>query len=218
MLVLFDLDGTLLDTAPDFAHVINRERAKKNLQAVSLDKIRPAVSDGLEALMKTGFDTLKGHAEYDELCKITLSGYEDILAEYTKPFPGIPELLHTLETRNIPWGIVTNKSSNLTLPLLANLGFAKNAACVVSGDTTPHYKPHPEPLLHACRELHIPPSNAIYIGDAERDIIAGKTAGMKTILALFGYIADVEKAMQFGADHVVHHADEILPRLEAWHP
>lgn len=214
MTLLFDLDGTLLDTAPDFAYAMNTVRHRLNLPNITLEKIRPAVSHGLQGLMKVGFDLFPEHADYKSIAQQCLDLYIEHLGEKTKWFTGIPELLEQLEQRHIPWGIVTNKPEFLTNRLLKNLNLFHRAACVVSGDTTANSKPHPEPLLYACEKINISPQNCIYIGDAERDIQAGKAAGMWTIGALFGYIDNIDHALSWNADHYVHHASDIWPHLE----
>lgn len=217
--ILFDLDGTLLDTAPDFFYALQQLRLEKGLPPLSPSKLlqlRPAVSNGIAALITQGLGMPPEHPDSPALCKRLLDLYQQILGSYTQPFPGIENLLNTLEKRNIPWGIVTNKSSALTVPLLVQQNLSDRASCIVSGDTTPNAKPHPEPLLYACKTLKILPAHCLYIGDAERDIVAGKAAGMTTIAALFGYIEDISLAKQWAAHHYVHHANEILPWLEQW--
>jgi 2-phosphoglycolate phosphatase len=219
MSVLFDLDGTLLDTAPDFIAAIKQlrvEEAFPPLSQIQLNRLRTAVSHGISALVEIGFELSPAQPEHSLLCKRLLELYQTYLGQYTKPFPGIEDLLQTLEQKKIPWGIVTNKYSWLTEPLLAQQKLKNRAACIVSGDTTPYTKPHPEPLLFACQQIGISPEQCIYVGDAERDIVAGKAAGMTTITALFGYIEDIESAKQWPAHHYIYHADEILPWYEQW--
>lgn len=216
--VFFDLDGTLLDTAPDFVLAVDQLREEKGLNPIDPIALKLAVSNGAAGIMQLCFNMGSEHNEYKTLLTRLLSLYKSYLAQQTLPFPGMSELLTALEQRNIPWGIVTNRPGWSTDPLLISLGLKSRAACVVSGDTTPHSKPHPEPLLYACRQIAVSPQHCIYIGDAERDIQAGKAAGMATIGALFGYIESIESALQWGADHYVHHADEILPWILEWQP
>lgn len=213
-LLLFDLDGTLLDTALDLIYSINLLREQENQQPIPFEHLRPIVSNGLEELIKAGFNINKDHPNFTRYTKDCFKIYQQNLTTHTKPFPGIIELLQVLEMKNILWGVVTNKQSSLTEPLLEQLGLFKRAACVVSGDTTPKSKPDPLPLLYACQQLAIDPKHSIYVGDAERDIVAGKAAGMGTIGALFGYINNEEEALLWKADHYVHHANEILPWLQ----
>lgn len=217
MAVLFDLDGTLLDTAPDFIVSVNQLRAENDLCPIELSVLRPAVSHGVAEIMKVSFNITAEHSAYEYLSKRLLVIYEQYLSQFTQPFPGVLSLLATLEKYNIPWGIVTNRPSKFTIPLLKSMNLIDRASCIVSGDTTPHPKPHPEPLLFACEQIAIKPNECIYVGDAERDIIAGKAAGMATIGALFGYIDTVSSARSWGADHYVNHAEEILPWVLAWH-
>jgi 2-phosphoglycolate phosphatase len=217
MTVLFDLDGTLLDTAPDFAFSINQLRSEQDLPPIELSVLRPAVSHGLSELMRVSFNVTAEHPRYAPLSSRLLEIYEQYLNQFTQPFAGILNLLSMLEKHNIGWGVVTNRLSRFSIPLLTSMNLIERARCVVSGDTTPHPKPHPAPLLYACEQIGVNPNECIYIGDAERDIIAGKAAGMATIGALFGYIDDVPSALQWGADQYVHHADEILPWVLAWH-
>lgn len=236
MPVFFDLDGTLLDTAPDFAHALNKLRAKINLPPLSPEVIRPAVSEGVSHLINVSFELKSGHPQSeslrtkthdaespcanmldaDSLCADFLKLYEQDICRFTQPFPGILILLNNLEKQHIPWGIVTNKPAYLTNPLLNKLSLKDRAACVVSGDTTPHKKPHPAPLFYACNVLNVPPEDCIYIGDAARDIEAGQAAGMTTIGALFGYITDIQAAKQWGADHYVHTVEELWPVIQQW--
>lgn len=216
MTILFDLDGTLVDTAPDFIQTIQAIRLEKNLGLVpesAFPAIRIAVSDGLRGLLKAGFGIHPDHPEFSLWSKLFLNTYQRNLGHHAILFPGIENLLSILDQRGIRWGIVTNKEIILTNPLLKRLNLSHRAACVVSGDTTPYSKPHPEPLFHACRQMGVLPQHCVYIGDAERDIVAGKAAGMRTIGALFGYIEDMQSAKAWGADHYIQHPDEIL----AWY-
>lgn len=222
MTILFDLDGTLVDTAPDFIQALNVVRLDANLPPLVVsdqDTIRMveiAVSVGLAGLVETGLGIAPDHPQSRSWQKRLLEAYQNHLGLHSTPFPGIESLLQILDQRQIPWGVVTNKPADQTNPLMERLNLAHRAACIVSGDTTPYSKPHPEPLLHACRQLGIAPNKCIYIGDAERDIIAGNTAGMTTIAALFGYIDNIAQAKNWGAHHYIHHPDEILPWFEAW--
>lgn len=219
MALLLDLDGTLLDTAPDIAYAINSVRATLNMSALTVSTIRFAVSEGLEALIKIGFGMEPHHPTYEATGQRCLKIYQAHLARNTKPFPGMLELLEDLDRSHIPWGIVTNKPTVLTEALLKKLDLWDRAGCVVSGDTLLKAKPHPEPLWYACEQLNILPENAIYIGDAARDIQAGKAAGMFTIGALFGYIESVAEAFSWQADHYIYRAEEMGPYLKKhWIP
>lgn len=211
MALLFDLDGTLLDTAPDFAHVINSVRASMNMPALDIACIRPAISHGLAALINIGFGIQPEHPTYSEMGQRCIKLYQESLDCYTQPFPGIFELLARLEKANIPWGIVTNKPTFLAHQLLKRFQLFERAGCVVCGDTLSVAKPHPEPLWYACEQLKILPAQCVYVGDAERDIQAGKAAGMLTVCALFGYIASLEEAFSWKADHYVQQVKDIEP-------
>ncbi len=214
MTLLFDLDGTLLDTAPDFAYAINTLRTSFDKPPLSIEIIRPTVSHGVEAMLYTGFGLKPTDPTYAAVVQQCIKLYQEQLAIHALPFPGILELLDHLENHQIAWGIVTNKPAFLTNPLMERLQLSHKAACIVSGDTTPNSKPHPEPLLYACKKMAVQPEHCIYIGDAARDIEAGKAAGMFTIGALFGYIDSIEEALNWEADHYVHHATEIWPYLQ----
>lgn len=217
MPVLFDLDGTLLDTAPDFAHVLNQMRAEHQLPPLSLEAIKPAVSEGLAALIQLAFNLPTEHSQHGYLSEQFLKRYETNPCRFTKPFPGILALLANLEQHAIPWGIVTNKKKALTESILKTLQFIDRASCIVCGDSTPYLKPHPASLLFACKALNVPPAHCVYIGDAERDIQAGHSAGMTTIGALFGYITTIEEAFQWNADYYVNTANDIYPWIQQWY-
>lgn len=214
MALLLDLDGTLLDTAPDIAYAINTLRATFNKPPLSIATVRPAVSEGLEALIHIGFGLLPPDRDYKVVARRCLDLYEAELARDTKPFPGMLPLLDCLEQSSIPWGIVTNKPAALTEALLKKLNLWGRAHCVVSGDTLALAKPHPDPLWYACKHLNILPENAVYIGDAARDIEAGKAAGIWTIGALFGYIKSVAEALSWQADHYVYEVADIATHLK----
>lgn len=217
--ILFDLDGTLLDTAPDFIYAIQQMRQEENLPALNKamkESLRLNVTEGTSALIKIGLDIDREHPKFDFFYQRFLELYRKHLGHFTKPFPGIEDLLKILEEKRIPWGVVTNKHRAFTEPLLKQQGLDLRVNCVVSGDDAAHNKPHPAPLLLACETLQVAPSKCLYIGDAERDIVAGKAAGMTTLVALFGYVDGIETAKKWAADHIIHHADEIFPWFENW--
>jgi N-acetyl-D-muramate 6-phosphate phosphatase len=189
--VLFDLDGTLADTAGDLAVALNRVRAERRLPPVPLADLRAHASSGARGLLAAGMGITPESREYEALREAFLAHYAACLAETTVLFAGVAELLDVLELRRMPWGIVTNKFSRYTGPVVSALALADRAATVVCGDTTPHAKPHPAPLLHAARELGLPASRCIYVGDDLRDVIAGNAAGMPTIVAEYGYLGTV---------------------------
>ncbi|HTQ01087.1 MAG TPA: phosphoglycolate phosphatase [Casimicrobiaceae bacterium] len=186
--VLFDLDGTLADSAGDLALALNRIRADRGLPAVAVEDLRPFASAGARGLLHRGMGIAPGDPEYDALREQFLANYESCLAQTTKLFDGTEELLATVEARGLPWGIVTNKHMRFTARVVAALGLADRTAVVVAGDTTPHPKPHPAPLLHAANELRLAPGDCMYVGDDLRDVEAGRAAGMATIVASYGYL------------------------------
>jgi phosphoglycolate phosphatase len=198
--ILFDLDGTLLDTAPDLATALNHVLVQNGCKPLSHELIRPHVSHGAAALIRFGFDLEEDSPEFESLRQQLLTYYKEHIADSTRPFDGILELLDFIEKRGMNWGIVTNKPSWLTTPLLQALQLAERPACIVCGDTLTERKPHPAPMLHACELAGSLVHECIYIGDAERDIQAGQRAGMRTIIALFGYIASDQQPSLWGAD------------------
>ncbi len=207
--VLFDLDGTFADTAPDLAAALNQVLKEQGKPALPYATIRPVVSHGGIALIKLGFDLPEQSPEFEQLRQRLLDIYKNNLSLLTRLFDGMDELLNELDRKGIAWGIVTNKPGWLTDPLMEQLGYAQRAGTIVSGDTTKERKPHPEPLYHACREINCKPEHCLYVGDAERDIIAGKRAGMKTLGALFGYIEKHDKPENWGADALIQHPQEV---------
>lgn len=209
-LILFDLDGTFADTAPDMAAALNLLRQRHGHGPLPLARIRPYASQGAVGMLKVGFGLTPEDPGFEPLRQEYLRIYETMLVEETTPFPGIAELVSELEARDLPWGIVTNKSSALARPLLEKLGFLERTHCLVCGDTTPRPKPHPEPLLYACDLLGIAPDRSWYIGDDERDIQAGLAAGMRTLAALFGYLGPNKDPRLWGAHGLIRHPLEVL--------
>ena len=207
--LLLDLDGTLLDTAPDMGGALNLLRAEHGLEPLPAATIRPVVSHGAMRLVALGFPGVAGD-EFEALRMRFLEIYAANLSAGTRLFPGFDAVLETLESRDLPWGIVTNKPGWLTAPLLAALGLERRAACVVSGDTVAERKPHPLPLLHAAEVVGVQPEHCVYVGDAERDIQAGRAAGMTTVVAAYGYISDEEDPRQWQPHGVVQAPDELL--------
>ena len=211
--VLFDLDGTLADTAPDLVAAVNKMRADRGLDMVPLDTLRPLASAGARGLIGGAFGIGPEDHGYASMREEFLANYEADLCIETTLFPGIDELLDVLDARNVRWGIVTNKVGRLTMPLVEQLGLASRAACVVSGDTTPHAKPHPAPLLHAAESLAMRPERIVYIGDDLRDVQAGFAAGMITVAAAYGYCGtDLPPAM-WHAQHIVDSPQQLQQLL-----
>jgi phosphoglycolate phosphatase len=211
--VLFDLDGTLADTAPDLAGALNALLVENGRQPLPYEIIRPQVSHGATALITLGFGLAAGAPGFEALRQRLLVIYRAGLCRETRLFPGMAEVLAALRARGCNWGVVTNKPAFLTEPLMAALGLGADAACIVSGDSTTNRKPHPEPMLHACALAGSRPEQCLYVGDAERDVTAGKTAGMQTLVALFGYIGENERPQDWGADGMIHNPHELLDWL-----
>ena len=200
--VLFDLDGTFADTAPDLGRAINIMRTARGLAPVAIADTRRVTSLGARGLLSVGFGIGPEHADYPAMREEFLRLYENNLCCDTVLFPGIAELINRLEQRNIIWGIVTNKAERFAKPLLQQLGYGARAACIIGGDTTGHLKPHPAPLLAAAQTIDMAPPSCVYVGDDERDIQAGRAAGMHTIAVRFGYL-NGGNPESWGADHVV---------------
>ncbi|AKH19762.1 HAD family hydrolase [Sedimenticola thiotaurini] len=212
-LVLFDLDGTLADTAPDLAYALNQTLLRHGREALPFEQIRPHVSHGGIALIRAGFGIEPGHPEFQRYRDDMLAIYQDNIARHTALFPGMEQVLIQLEHHAIGWGVVTNKPAWLTDPLMDSMELTRRAACIVSGDTTPNSKPHPGPILYACQEAGIPPQECLYIGDAERDISAGRAAGTCTLTALFGYLNSTDQPEAWGADDNIALPIQILEKL-----
>lgn len=207
--VLLDLDGTLLDTAPDMAAALNRLREEAGLSPLGFNAIRPHVSHGAQALVRLGFPNVDGE-QFAVLRKRFIEVYAARIASETRVFPGFETVLETMEARGLPWGVVTNKQTSLTSALLAALNLAHRAACIVCGDTLGQRKPHPAPLLHAANLLGLDPQMCVYVGDAERDVQAGRAAGMQTVIALFGYLGAHDRPDEWRADALIRDPVELL--------
>lgn len=210
--VLFDLDGTLADTAPDLAAAVNKMRAARAQELLPYEELRPVASAGARGLLGVGFGVTPEHPDFAALREEFLANYAADLCVESALFPGIEPMLHELSARGILWGIVTNKVEGLARPLVEQLGLAREAACLVGGDTTPHSKPHPAPLLHAAEAMGIAPAKVIYVGDDLRDILAGHAAGMLTVAAAYGYCGDTEP-VSWGADALVKSTGELAALL-----
>jgi phosphoglycolate phosphatase len=198
--VLFDLDGTLADTAPDLGHALNLQRERHGLPPLPQEIIRPYASHGTVGLFDIGFGLTPQDERFAPMREEYLALYTANLCLHTTLFPGMAELLAALEARNIAWGVVTNKPARFTNPLLELLGLSKRAASIISGDTCTHPKPHPEPLLRAAREIGVAPQSCLYVGDAERDIEAARAAGMAALIADYGYLGVEDRPETWGAD------------------
>lgn len=212
--ILFDLDGTLLDTARDLLHSINHTSQHYDIPPSTYDVFRHHVSGGAASMVKHAFQIEPDHKDFDKIRQQWLDHYENNLATHTVFFDGIESVLNHLDEREIPWGIVTNKSTRFTTPTLKAFGLDKRAQCVVSADTLEHMKPHPAPMLHACEQLGKAPEHTLYIGDFKTDVLASRAAGMPCMVVTYGYYPADMNPHDWEADFTVHHADEILPHLK----
>jgi len=215
--ILFDLDGTLVDTAPDLAGALASMMLEDGLESLPFERVRPWVSWGALSLIRLGYGTDLDAARMAELRHRFLACYEAGLCRESILFPGIAEALAALDGASIRWGIVTNKPGWLTEPLLAALGLGGRAATVISGDTLPFAKPHPMPLLHAARELGMKPADCVYVGDHARDIEAGRAAGMYTVAATWGYIPGDDDPAAWQANRLMHAPADLIPLADGLH-
>ncbi|MFM9967996.1 MAG: HAD-IA family hydrolase [Burkholderiales bacterium] len=208
--VLFDLDGTFADTAPDLGAALNRLLAEAGRPSVALAVSRKLTSSGARGMIQVGFGIGPDHPDYAALQVRYLEIYEQGVCVDTRLFPGMESLVEKIESYPMTWGIVTNKAARFTVPLVKALGYEKRSACVVSGDTTSRLKPAPDSLLHAAREIGVAPANCLYVGDDLRDIQAARAAGMPVLAATYGYLGDGEKPENWGADALISSPLEIL--------
>jgi 2-phosphoglycolate phosphatase len=211
--VLFDLDGTLADTAGDLGGALNHLRVARGLAPLPLDVLRPYASAGARGLIGVGLDIHPGHDEYETLRLAFLDAYTGCLSDTTALFDGVAELLDTLEARGLKWGVVTNKPHRFTVPVMDGLKLMGRSGTVVSGDTTAHAKPHPLPLLHACEELGVAPGRCLYVGDDLRDIQAAQAAAMPSAAAAWGYIGHNGDITSWGADVISDQPLDLLRHL-----
>ncbi|MEJ2591808.1 MAG: HAD-IA family hydrolase [Candidatus Thiodiazotropha sp.] len=211
--VLFDLDGTFADTGPDLHHAVNLLLGELGRPPFDYADFRPVVSHGSRAMLKTALGLDPEDTDFPRLQSRFLDLYLANITTHTRLFEGMETLLDQLEARSIPWGIVTNKPARLTDPLMAGLGLDRRASVIVSGDTTAHAKPHPEPILHACRLTGAEPSDTLYVGDAQRDIEAGRNAGTRTLVALFGYLSEQDIPAEWHADGMIEQPMDLLAWL-----
>ncbi|OIM97338.1 phosphoglycolate phosphatase [Polynucleobacter sp. QLW-P1DATA-2] len=208
--VFFDLDGTLADTAPDLVAATNLLLIARNLEPKPYQLLRPHASAGARGLLEGAFGIAPDHPDFIPLRDEFFANYEKALLVESKLFDDMDHLLDQMDQANLPWGIVTNKSKRFTNPLVDLLGLSQRSASTVSGDTTPHSKPHPEPILHAAREANIDPTKSLYVGDDIRDVLAGKAAGMQTVAAAYGYCGCKEPPEAWGADFIIHAPLDLL--------
>lgn len=208
-LVLFDLDGTLVDTAPDLAYALNLQRQLHGLAAMPENEIRPYASHGSTGLLKVGFGIDKQHPEFADYVSEYLSLYGQVFDRDPQLFGGMQDLLNSFAQQNILWGVVTNKHRQFSQPLMSKLGLSEQCACLICGDDVSQPKPSPEGLLTACDKLGFLPKDTVYVGDAERDIQAGKEAGMRTVIAMYGYLSEQDMPQQWLADNMIYQPQEL---------
>ena len=213
--VLFDLGGTLVDTAPDLAHALNLQLIKHAKPPLAYENIRPFASHGSRGLIGLGFDITPKDDNFITMRDEYLNIYERVFTRSPVLLPGIADLLQAIENKGLKWGIVTNKPRRFTIGLIECMGLnlENRAACIVCGDDAPQPKPSPATLLMACAQVGVKPENCAYLGDAERDVIAGNAAGMKTVVALFGYIDKADKPAEWGADVMIKTPADLLSAL-----
>jgi phosphoglycolate phosphatase len=212
--VLFDLDGTLIDSAPDLAAAADAMRMARGLPSLPLAQYRPMAGAGARGLLGVAFGMTPEHVEYDVLREEFFCNYERSLTQRTQIFDGVPELLESFASQGVKWGVVTNKSERFTLPLTSSMALFATAGAIVSGDTTPHAKPHPAPLLEAARRMGVDASRCVYVGDDERDIVAGLAAGMATVAVTYGYLGAQADTSRWGANATINCVNELLPLLQ----
>ncbi|MBV8209276.1 MAG: HAD-IA family hydrolase [Burkholderiaceae bacterium] len=213
-LVLFDLDGTLVDTAEDLAAAVNQCRIRRRLAPTPPQDLRPWTSHGARGLIRQAFGIGPGDAGYEELRAEFLDHYEQALCVHSRLYQGVQQTLAAIEASQRRWGVVTNKPARFTGPLLRALGLESRAACVVSGDTAARPKPDPAPILRALQECATPAGECIYVGDDPRDIEAGRAAGVRTVVAAYGYLGGADDVAAWGADLVIGRPEELLAWLE----
>lgn len=211
--VLFDLDGTLIDSAPDLGAAADKMRTDRGLPSLPAQRYRPMAGAGARGLLAEAFGMTPDHADFAQMREEFFQNYAARLTQSTTVFAGVPELIARLQAHQLPWGVVTNKMARFTDPLVQALPLFESAATVVSGDTTAHAKPHPAPLLYAAQQLNVPAGDCVYVGDDERDIVAGLAAGMGTVAATYGYLGAQADANQWGAHAVVNSPQALLQYL-----
>jgi len=211
--ILFDLDGTLADTAGDLGGALNHLRVQRGLAPLPLSLLRTHASAGARGLIGVGLDIHPGHPEYESLRQAFLDAYTQCLSDTTVLFDGVAELLDQLEQAGLTWGVVTNKPHRFTIPVMQGLGLDQRAAVIISGDSTAHAKPHPLPLLTACEQIKSAPSATLYVGDDLRDIQAAQAAGMPSAAAAWGYLGESHDIRDWGADVIAALPLDLLATL-----
>lgn len=213
-LILFDFDGTLADTAPDLAAAANQQRARKGLTPLPYETLRRVASQGARGLLREALGLMPGDPDYEPTRLQFLQDYAAGSTVHSRLFPGIARLLDGIRARGMAWGIVTNKVTHLTLPIVEHLGLTHDSAVLVCGDTTDHVKPHPAPLLHAAQSASFVTSRCVYVGDDLRDIQAAHAAGMPAVAAAYGYLGQDANVTTWAADACANTPDELWPAIE----
>lgn len=209
--VLFDLDGTLVDTAPDLIACLNKSLVKHGFDEVVSDRLKPFISYGAAVMINKSISNVDEQTQ-EKILETMLDYYQHNIAEHSRFFSGMPDTLNTIESLGLKWGIVTNKRERFTNPLVDAFKLTERVACIVSGDTTANSKPHPDPMLTACAQANVRPEECVYIGDALHDIDAGKNANMKTLAAIYGYLKPDDNPKNWGADALI----ESPAQLTTW--
>lgn len=212
--VLFDLDGTLIDSAPDLGAAADKMRTDRSLESLPLSLYRPMAGAGARGMLAVAFGLTPEDKAFEALKEEFFINYEARLVKNTYAFEGVAELIKRICDSGLKWGVVTNKSARFTLPLTGAMPLFTTAQTIISGDTTPHAKPHPAPLIEAARQLDLPPHCCVYVGDDERDIIAGHAAGMPTVAAAYGYLGNVDDTKSWNANFTITKPLELLNLLK----
>lgn len=213
--VLFDLDGTLIDSAPDLGAAADKMRVDRGLSSFPLEHYRPMAGAGARGMLGIAFGMTPEHPDYDAMKEEFLVNYENCMTERTRIFDGVVDLVAQLVALGLPWGVVTNKAHRFTDPLTSAMPLFATASTIISGNTTPHAKPHPEPLFEAARRLSINPASIVYVGDDERDIVAGLAAGMGTVAATYGYLGQQSDISRWNAHLLIDSPIDLLKFLKS---
>ena len=211
--VLFDLDGTLVDSAPDLGAAADKMRTDRGLPAYPLERYRPMAGAGARGMLEIAFGLAPESSDFAAMKEEFFANYEAALTQRSFVFEGVEDLIAQLLARGIKWGVVTNKAERFTLPLTAQMPLFSSASAIISGDTTPHAKPHPEPVLEAARRMAVEPKHCVYVGDDLRDIIAGRAAGMWTVAASYGYLGKATEVQEWGAHANIASIADLLPLI-----
>jgi phosphoglycolate phosphatase len=216
--VLFDLDGTLIDSAPDLGAAADKLRTDRGLPSIPFERYRPMAGAGARGMLGVAFGMTPEHPEFAAYREEFFRNYEQCMTERTHEFEGVADLVAALARMGLPWAVVTNKSMRFAGPLTRGMPLFRSVGTVVGGDTTPHTKPHPEPLFEAARRLKVEPQHCVYVGDDERDVIAGRAAGMRIVVASYGYLGSKGEVESWGADANIRRPIEFLSLLKSGVP